>query len=636
MLALLFLLVCIAFGYVVVGLFRLSLTRFEHFIYGTTLGLSLSGYLGLGLSYILGFNRASQTILLLLLGIIAGGGMIAQRYFHMPALDKKEMAKGKPQYVLLVPLMLILLWNGWTVLSQFDHKLWINNSHNYGDIRLHLAYVNTFLFGQNIPVESPILSGTPPSYPFLIDFITAQFIVLGAPFILTFKLMAMLGYLLLTGALYIFTKRITKSKVIASLTPILLLLNGSIGFFTEFLPQWKSAGFTLHFFLNTPHDYSLIQDKGYYFGNSLLVLFGTQRSLLLGFPLALMILGELYLYNERTKSLHYLFLALLTVCLVLIHTSSLLVVALYLLYKGLKIIIDAPNKGKIIQRWAVYLLPVLAAGGLLVVLFLSQAGSVLHSIRFSPGWIDASRPTDTFYSVWLKSGTHILPISLVALYFLYRHDRKAGLFTGYAYIIFILANILIIHPWMWDNMKYFLYWYTLTTIPIAYFIVMIWEEKRKFFAIILTLLLTLSGAMDLFRRTIPNKNWFPIITESEITSIEAMRATIAPEDYVLTYGYMLNPIVMQLGRRLVFGDEAWLWSHGIKDYPLRLNKIKRIYSGTSEAKALINELNISYVVVSSNERALFYGLNELFFQQNFPVVYQDTSGTVVYRVKNAH
>ena len=51
--------------------------------------------------------------------------------------------------------------------------------HNLGDLPFHLAIINSFAYGQNLPPEHPELAGVHLTYPFLVDFIAAMVVQAG-------------------------------------------------------------------------------------------------------------------------------------------------------------------------------------------------------------------------------------------------------------------------------------------------------------------------------------------------------------------------------------------------------------------------------------------------------------------------
>src|SRR3712207_8405390 len=51
---------------------------------------------------------------------------------------------------------------------------------NLGDMPFHAAVVTGFAYGENFPPQHPELAGTPLTYPFVVDFVTAMFVRTGA------------------------------------------------------------------------------------------------------------------------------------------------------------------------------------------------------------------------------------------------------------------------------------------------------------------------------------------------------------------------------------------------------------------------------------------------------------------------
>lgn len=99
--------------------------------------------------------------------------------------------------------------------------MYIGLPNNYGDLPLHLAYITSFVYGNNIPPQDPSFAGEKLVYPFLSDFLSAIFLKLG----LNFEDILFIPGLLLTaslyGALYYFTYRLVKKRLAAILSVFL-------------------------------------------------------------------------------------------------------------------------------------------------------------------------------------------------------------------------------------------------------------------------------------------------------------------------------------------------------------------------------------------------------------------------------
>jgi uncharacterized membrane protein len=76
------------------------------------------------------------------------------------------------------------------------------------------------------------------------------------------------------------------------------------------------------------------------------------------------------------------------------------------------------------------------------------------------------------------------------------------------------------------------------------------------------------------------------------------------------------------------GYPGHIWTHGL-DYVQRESEIKRVYSGTSDATAIMRRYGIEYVVVGPHERNIM-NVNEQFFS-NFQLM-GDVGGYRLYKV----
>lgn len=88
--------------------------------------------------------------------------------------------------------------------------MYIGLPNNYGDLPLHLAYITSFVWGNNIPPQDPSFAGEKLVYPFLSDFLSAIFLKLGLDFRDILFIPGLLLTISLYCVLYYFTYRLTK------------------------------------------------------------------------------------------------------------------------------------------------------------------------------------------------------------------------------------------------------------------------------------------------------------------------------------------------------------------------------------------------------------------------------------------
>jgi len=172
-------------------------------------------------------------------------------------------------------------------------------SQNYGDLPFHLGAIYSFTDGGNFPPENPSYAFAKFSYPFMADLITASFVKFGA----SVRDAALVQNIFLAFSLLVvlerFVFKLTGSRLAGRIAPVLLFFSGGLGFLWFLKDFWQGAQSFFDFLWNLPFDYTIRDPepgKGEKFrwGNSLVVLFVTQRSLLLGMPLTIIVLQKLW------------------------------------------------------------------------------------------------------------------------------------------------------------------------------------------------------------------------------------------------------------------------------------------------------------------------------------------------------
>src|SRR5215213_2559688 len=170
--------------------------------------------------------------------------------------------------------------------------IFTGGSQNLGDLPFHLGAIFSFTEGNNFPPENPSFSGAKFTYPFLADFVTACFVRVGANVRDAMLVQnVFLGFSLVV-LLEKFTFKLTGSRLAGKIAPLLLLFSGGLGFVWFFKDYWQGAQSLTEILWKLPEDYTI--GEKFRWGNSLVVLFLTQRSLLFGMPLTLIALAKIW------------------------------------------------------------------------------------------------------------------------------------------------------------------------------------------------------------------------------------------------------------------------------------------------------------------------------------------------------
>src|SRR5256884_3396579 len=166
--------------------------------------------------------------------------------------------------------------------------------NNYGDLPFHLSVITRFAFGQNYPPEDPTFSGVRFTYPFLTDFVSAMFVRCGAGLRNSLLIENWVIGVALVGVLHRFGLRLLRNRTAAILVPVLVILNGGLGWAMLFGDVNKSDAGVFHVLMNIQHSYTILPDvaQGWRWGNAVTSLLVPQRGFLLGIPLAVIVFTQ--------------------------------------------------------------------------------------------------------------------------------------------------------------------------------------------------------------------------------------------------------------------------------------------------------------------------------------------------------
>ena len=520
--------------------------------------------------------------------------------------------------------------------------IFTGGSNNLGDLPYHLGAIFSFTEAGNFPPQNPSFAGAKFTYPFIADLITAATMRLGANVESAFFIQNVAWAFSLLVILERFAVWLTGNKLARRIAPILLFFSGGLGFVWFAKDYWEQGLSLWQFLWNLPRDYTI--GEHFRWGNSMVVLFITQRSLLLGMPLTLLVLGWLWRHfktdqteNAEAESGSKQFVlpiafGLIAGTLPLIHLHSLVV--LFAVTACLFIL--QPSKWK---HWIAF-----GAGVCLIAvpeLTWSMTGSATRTSEFIGwhfGW-DSGKTNVVWF--WLKNTGILLPILVAAIYLAWKPEptkddsspvtRHLSLLLFYIpfAILFLVSNVVKLAPWEWDNIKVLIYWFVGSLPLIALLLAKIWERGKAFraAAVGLTLVLTMAGALDVFR-TMTSVNKIKVFDSDAVRLAEQLKAKTEPNAIFLnapTY----NSAIVLAGRLSFMRYSGHLSSHGINYLP-REEEVKKIYQGGPVAEMLMKKNDISYVLISPEERSSMTANEEAF--KKFPIV-AESGQYRVYKVK---
>lgn len=530
--------------------------------------------------------------------------------------------------------------------------IYTGGSQNLGDLPFHLGAIFSFTDANNFPPENPSFAGARFSYPFVADLVTACAVKLGASARDAMFVQNVAWAFALLVILERFVFQLTRDRLAARLAPALLFFSGGLGFVWAFGDYWSGTKGIFDFLNALPKDYT-ISDQ-FRWGNSMVVLFMTQRSLLLGMPLTLIVLTWLWKrfateHTENDKdvpasprlsfSASPILVGLLAGLLPLVHLHSLAV----LFVVGAVVLILQPEKW---LTWTLF------AAGVAVIaipeLIWSVSGSASETTKFYAWHFGWDRGETNFVWFWFKNTGLLIPILLAGLYLAFstkkrdapdpsvadtkkKKKRSAAADRSHLTVqssqllwfyipfalLFVVSNIAKLAPWEWDNIKVLIYWFVGSLPFIAFAIAWLWRRDGgwKILAGTCFVVLIASGALDVWRTVSGQINYK--VFDKDAVEIAHQVKLRTPPDAVFLNAPTYNAAVVLTGRQSVMRYPGHLGSHGI-DYAAREADVKRIYLGGPDAAGLIEKYEINYILVSPEERSSMT-VNEQFFGR-YPIV----------------
>ncbi len=558
-------------------------------------------------------------------------------------------------------------------------------SQNYGDLPFHLGAIYSFTDGQNFPPENPSYAFAKFSYPFMADLITAAFVKFGA----SVRDAVLVQNIFLAFSLLIILERfvfkLTGNRLAGKIAPVLLFFSGGLGFLWFLKDYWQGAQGFFDLLWNLPKDYTI--SEKFRWGNSLVVLFVTQRSLLLGMPLTIIVLQKLWeiFYDDksagewddetkrqrdngkdiqlehRMSSSHRLtvsssfFFGLLAGTLPLIHVHSLVVlfvVSAFLFFLRL-------------DKWREWIAFGVGVAFVAVPeLVWAMTGSATRLAEFVDWHFGWHKGEMNFFRFWLVNTGIFIPLLLCGIYLIYnlrarsgknddetirrnddkkslRHGRDItpshrrivalSLFSLPFFLLFFVSNTVKLAPWEWDNIKVLIYWFVGSLPIVAFVLAWLWNQDKllKIVSVGCLFILTFAGALDVWR-TISRETEYKIFDKDAIAVAEQIKQKTAPNALFLN-APTFNSAVVLSGRRSLMRYSGHLASYGI-DYAERETDVKRIYAGDATSEIFLKKYDIEYVLISPEEKSNLTVVNEEFFRR-FPVI-AEAGQYRVYKVKN--
>ena len=557
---------------------------------------------------------------------------------------------------------------------------------NLGDLSFHLGGIFAFSEGPVFPPQNPSWAGAKFSYPFMADMLAACFVKLGADFKEVMLVQNVTWGFALLIILQRFAEKLTGSKLAGRIAPAILFFSGGLGFIWFFQDLGTAKNGFSDFIWHLPIDYTIRNDANALFrwGNPMTVLFITQRGILYGMPLTILVLQYFWRIFSReedttidtasgvalkpkffpsTLPIGPFLVGLMAGTLILVHLHSL--AALFIVSVFLFVIKPA--------KWADWIS--FGVGTALIAvpeLIWSITGTATDTSKFFGWFFGWDKRDNEFLWFWVKNTGLTIPALLIGLYLLWKQwkdttgdgegeqhgsvepapkkgkkhktEVKTAVPNGktllYFYLpfafMFLLTNVAKLAPWEWDNIKVLIYWFVGSIPFIAYMVAWLWEQRGSFWkgvAALCLVVLTFAGAVDVWRVASGQiKNG--VFNTDSMKLAEQIKQKTPPGSLFLNGG-IFNSTVVLSGRQSLMRYPGHLSSYGI-DYGSRENDVKKMYQGGPDADRLLQQYNIDYVVTTPEEEYYMSQSNlklNLDYFNKFPVI-AEFGKYKLYKVKS--
>ncbi len=551
----------------------------------------------------------------------------ARRLFSRPDVESIG-------YLLFYAATTVILWKVFDrAVIEDETGISTGLLNNFGDLPFHLSVITSFAYGNNFPPEDPTYAGVSFTYPFLSDFASAIFVRCGASFrdatfIVSFPLA-----LAFVGLVHRWALVLLRDKLAAILTPLLVLLNGGMGWVLLFSKATTDERGLWGVLVSQP-SFTVIPDSVWRWGNAVSALLVPQRGFLMGLPLAVIAFTQWWLALEgesdapkrqpargkQTKvsseperpsrfplpTRRMIAAGVAAGLLPLVHAHSFVVVM------GM-----AACLALIKIRWREWFAFFAVASAIAIPQLLwSTLNSSVDASTFFAWELGWDRGTENPIVFWFKNTGIFIPLIVTAI--LVKFDgylvgKRLLLFYLPFTLCFIIPNFVKMAPWIWDNIKVLYYWWLASAPLVALLLAKLWQQSsiRKVIAVLLFVCVTLAGALDVLGIAFRSVR-YGIFDAAGVRFAERVKERTAPRSLIIHAPVHNTPIFLT-GRRSLMGYPGHIWTHGL-EFVQRESEIKRIYLGAPDALPLLDKYGADYAVIGPLER-IVSPPNEQFFSR---------------------
>ncbi len=585
-------------------------------------------------AFFIGFTRRAQYIALAAAGVIT---LALLPWRKVPALGKRGQlsppavsradAVGALMSVLAAAFCGYLLCTH-VLLPRDDGSLWVGQS-TYGDLAMHLGFVESLYQQGTFPPEYSIFPGQQIDYPFLVDAASAGLRFFGLSLRMSVIVPSLFMLLAVFYGFWLLADKLTGKLAPTVAAWLLFVFNGGFGFL-YFLGGKYNLTTLLSGFYVTPTN---LVDEDLRWVNVVCDMLIPQRTTMAGWCVGLAAIYLLVTVLERSAAgescrRHTLALGVTAGAMPMIHTHTFLALGVLSAVWFFAWLGKARRAGTVRSLVTSYVL----YGAVCMALALPQllrwtfdAAGTGRLIWFNPGWVHGDTPWLLF---WIINGGVVFCAMLAMLPFL-RGDRLR-LFSGAA-ALFILGNLVAFQPNPYDDNKLLYIWYMIGDILACGWL---WEQLARIrpralarsAAAVFVALGMLSGTMTMLREAVSE---YQLFSPAQVSAADFILAETPADSLFLTSTDHANPVAVLAGRNILCGAGMYLYYHGV-DYGEREAQVAEMYKGGEVFEIFAAKYGVDYVYISSSESSK-YAVDLDYFTARYPLVY-DRDGVSIFQI----
>ena len=602
---------------------------------GLVFGCVLLMWLPCLFAFFLGFTMKAQLCALILAVLIALGAaysLFRIRGAEIPAADENAKKRDLIGLVLSLSLTCVcgLLLHTHVLCPHEDGSLWVGQS-TYGDLAMHLGFIESLFRQGQFPPEYSIYPGQQLNYPFLVDAASASLRFFGLSLRASVIVPSLVMLFCVFFGFWLLADSVTEKLGADLLSWLLFVFNGGFGFALFFGKYPFSTIFTEYY--KTPTNFV---DEDIRWVNVICDMLIPQRTTMAGWCV---LLAAIYLLLSAVKKTmegggrrDMLCLAFLAASMPMIHTHSFLALGILSAVWFFCALPQAVKKGRgalLFWHYVLYGLICLLLAAPQILKWTMDSVSTGRLLKWNLGWVAGANGalTNWFHFYTVNCGLVFLGMWLLPFFV---RGRKLHIFLG-ASAIFLLSNLVAFQPNLYDNNKLLYVWFMLVDILLCdWFCESLSSFRspwlRRAAALLLVFLGTFSGLLSIGRECV---GAYQLFSSEQVEAADFIVENTEPDSLFLTAPNHPTPVPVLTGRSITCGPGLYLYFHGV-DYQAREKMVGKAYGGGDDFLRLAEELGVDYVYIGGNERRK-YEVNEDWFRERYPLVY-DRDGITIYCV----